>query len=418
MSKQHFQRFDENFAETNTGRQFIDSPGHVDLESMNILYSSVDTVRQLYKLRLKESIIDDLGLALEGIPGGKVVYTFGGYQWMLRRGGASGYQFSLQNAELGIVLLLKSRYAKLEASGTHLKIEVSPKMIFDNTPEDLQIVLNSYADMLSVDSLYSPAGVAIHLACDHQGWQPAKDFVSSITCRSRRVSDRSGISELTLDTDICTVYGAGQSYLFGSASTLQFALYNKSKEAHYSDKLDYFKGRWNTKTKDFLEPLYNPEETVWRAEIRFSHSVIHQFALANQTTINTYEDVIKHLGGLWTYGLNNFRYDYNSRFIHPVWTVLMTEAGFDQFETGFEYRREYKKPGVGNERNVTIALGNLLSVYARNKFPAHYALKCIKRSGLYLDLMGYFRSRGLDRSDLLKYIEESLIQRRLASKVA
>ena len=278
-------------------------------------------------------------------------------------------------------------------------------------------MLNSYADMVCVDSLYSPAGVAIHLACDYQGWEPPKHFVEKITCRSRRVSDRSGISELKLDKDICTVYGHGQSYLFGAASTLQFALYNKSKEAHYSDKLDYFKDRWNSKTSDFMQPLYNPEETVWRAEVRFSHSVIHQFALANQTTINTYEDVIKHLGGLWTYGLNNFRYDYNSRFIHPTWTVLMTEAGFGQFETGFEYRREYKKPGVGNERNVTIALGNLLSIYARNKFPAHYALKCIKRSGLYVDLMGYFRSRGLDRSDLVKFIEEGLIQRRMLSKV-
>lgn len=65
---------------------------------------------------------------------------------------------------------------------------------------------------------------------------------------------------------------------------------------------------------------------------------------------------------------------------------------------------------------MSIALGNLLSVYARNKFPAHYALKCIKLSGLYVDLMGDFRSRGLDRSDLIKYIEESLIQRCLAIK--
>ncbi|MBN3564955.1 hypothetical protein JYB63_22550, partial [Amphritea spongicola] len=188
MSKQHFQRFDQNFEEATHGRQFIDSPGHIDMTSMNILYSSVDTVRQLYKLRLKEALIEDMQQALEGIPGGKVVYTFAGYQWMLRRGGASGYQFSLQNAELGLVLLLKSRYAKLEASGTHLKIEVSPKMIFDNTAEDLQIVLNSYADMVSVDSLYSPAGVAIHLACDYQGWEPPKHFVEKITCRSRRVS--------------------------------------------------------------------------------------------------------------------------------------------------------------------------------------------------------------------------------------
>ena len=177
MAKQHFQRFNLNFEEAEFGRQFIESPGHIDLENLKILYSSVDTVRQLYKLRLKEQIIEDLGIALEGIPGGKVVYSFAGYDWMLRRGGASGYQYMLQNAEIGLVILLKSRYAKLEASGTHLKIEVSPKMIFDNTPQDLQLVLNNFADMFAVDSLYSPAGVAIHLACDYQGWEPPKHFV-------------------------------------------------------------------------------------------------------------------------------------------------------------------------------------------------------------------------------------------------
>lgn len=35
-------------------------------------------------------------------------------------GGASGYQYSLQNAEVGLVILVMSRYAKLKASGTLL----------------------------------------------------------------------------------------------------------------------------------------------------------------------------------------------------------------------------------------------------------------------------------------------------------
>lgn len=418
MSKKHFERYNGNFEPSSTGRIFVDTPGQFNLSSINILYSSLDTVRQLYKLRLKTGFVEALGDALEGVPAGKVVYSFAGYKWMLRRGGASGYQYMLQNAELGLVLLIKTRYATLESIGTHLKIEVSPKLIFDNTPENLQLLLDSFADMIALDSMYHQAGVAVHLACDLQGWEPPQDFASKLTCRSRRITDRSGISELSLDTDICSVYGAGQSYLFGSASSLQFALYNKTKESKCSDKLDYFLDRWNAKTTDFLKPLYNPEETVWRAEVRFSHSVVNQFASANDVKLNSFESIIAHLGGLWRYALNNFRYDYSRTYIHPVWTVLMEESGFDQFETGFVYRREYKTPGIGNEKNVALALGNMLSIYARNKFSAQKALECVKESGIYLDLVGYFRSRGLDKSDIYEFIQKGLSDRWLASKVA
>ncbi|MEH6576722.1 MAG: hypothetical protein V7731_06545 [Amphritea sp.] len=149
-----------------------------------------------------------------------------------------------------------------------------------------------------------------------------------------------------------------------------------------------------------------------------------QFAKANDERLNSFEYLIDlfFLGGagLWAYGLNNFRYDYNTKFIHPAWSVLMTESGFDQYETSFVYRREYKTPGVGNGngKNVALALGNMLSIYARNKFPAHYALECLKTSGIYHDTLRYFYSRGLDKSDLFEFIQKGLINRRLASKVA
>ena len=96
----------------------------------------------------------------------------------------------------------------------------------------------------------------------------------------------------------------------------------------------------------------------------------------------------------------------------------MTESGFDSYETGFVYRREYKTPGVGNGKNVVLALGNMLSIYARNKFSAHYALQCLKESGIYIDACEYFRSRGLDKSDMYRFIEDGLIHRRLSSKIA
>lgn len=425
--KIHFTRCDQNFEPSDTGRVFIAPNSFENLTNFNVLYSSVDTVRQLYKMKLKTPLIDDMIEVLDGSSSPRVVYQFAGDQWLLRRGGASGYQFMLQNAEKGLVLLIKSRYATLETSGTHLKIEVSPKVIFDHTPVELQTITDMYADMFALDSNYAHAGCAVHLACDFQGWVPPNDFASRLTCRSRRIADRAGISELTLDTDICSVHGAGQSYLFGSASSMQFALYNKTKEALHSDKVDYMHDRWSEKMGDDMSSIYDPDVDVWRAELRFSHSVIEQFARANPITdkegnsksadLRSFVNLIDHLGGLWAYGLNNFRYDYNTKYVHPVWTVVMSGTGFDSYDTGFVYRREYKTPGVGNGKNVALALGNMLSIFARNKFSAQYALQCLKESGIYIDACEYFRSRGLDKSDMFKFIEDGLIQRRLGSKL-
>ncbi|WP_290697924.1 hypothetical protein [Amphritea sp.] len=60
----------------------------------------------------------------------------------------------------------------------------------------------------------------------------------------------------------------------------------------------------------------------------------------------------------------------------------------------------------------------MLSIYARHKFTAKKALECIKESGIYLDLVGYFRSRGLDKADIYEFIDKGLNDRWLASKVA
>lgn len=430
MSKKHFQRFNNDFEPCEQGRQFIDAPGHVDVSGLNVLYSSIDTVRQLYNTHLDLDFVESLAnkLAEEGFD--TKIYSFYGYDWVLRRGGQSGYKYLLQNSELGLILLIKNHKAKLDCVGAHLKIEVSPKLIVEHSPSSLQYLLDEIAFLVSYEGNFQSSGCAIHLAIDFQGWEPPARFNESLTCRSRRVTNRDGLSELFLDNDICSVHGKGQSYLFGSATTLQLAVYNKTKEAKASDKMDFMKSMWSKKTTDFLEPLYQPEIPVWRVELRFSHSVIRQFSdmnvdapktdsePLNVSRLTTFQSLIPHLGGLWAYGMNNFRYDYNSRFIHPVWSVLMTESGFDQYESGFVYRRKYKTAGVGNEKNVAIALGNLLSIYARNNFSAQKALSFIKKSGMYRDLVGYFRSRGLDKADIKLFIEDGLTRRRLASKLA
>jgi len=116
-------RVDQNFQETPTGRLFFDSHSAklTDLSGVRLLRCGVDTVRQLYRGLIRPEI-----MALFEKPG--VMVEFAGEFWHAGRVGRdSGYQYKLQNADLGFVLLIKNFNAKLEQIGPHLKIEVSPQ---------------------------------------------------------------------------------------------------------------------------------------------------------------------------------------------------------------------------------------------------------------------------------------------------
>lgn len=84
----------------------------------------------------------------------------------------------------------------------------------------------------------------------------------------------------------------------------------------------------------------------------------------------------------------------------------------------FVAKRQYKRPREGNKRNVALALGNLLSIYARNNMSARKAWSCLKKSGMWADLLSYMKVRKLSRGDLYQIIETGLLERRLTSKIA
>jgi len=418
MSKENLTRYSADFDADPKGKHFI-TPNMelMDLSNLRILDSSIDTVRQLYQGLLNEEWIGRLDerLELERQP----VVEYQGHLWRLRRGGKAGFKFLLQNAEFGVVILLKNSHTSVESIGTHCKIELSPKLIRDQYPEAIQHLMDDLADGFFADNA-KPCGVAVHIATDFQGWAPETDFVDSFTCKSQRVNDRQGFTSLEVTTgEVVSIYGRGQSYTFGSVSSLQFALYNKTKEIAAHDKIDYFEGIWrNAPGEDLLDKPWNPSEAVWRAELRFSQAVIRQFAEFNQLKLNTYQAVVEYLPNLWRYGLDRFRLDLNRRYVHPVWTILAEDAHWAPPSPQFIPRRQYKRPGVGNERNVALALGNLLSIYARNNLTARRAWRCLKSSGMWADLIAYTKARRISQGELFDLIDKGLQERRLTSKVA
>jgi len=240
-----------------------------------------------------------------------------------------------------------------------------------------------------------------------------------------------GIDDLEFaHNTIATTYGRGETYMFGTAGALQCCIYNKTLEAKHRDKMHFWEGIWQNAVDDDLNGTYNPEETVWRIELRFHQSVLREFAQGIPCNVDTGEvlddshgfnrfiDVVPHLSGLWRTAMQSYRLDARRNLIDPAWQVMQEDARFYCHEPGFMYKRARKEPGLGNEKNVTLAFGNLISIYARQGFRTHQAIRYLQRSGMWEDLAEYYRRRGVDSGQFRQIVEQKLIERRLVGKAA
>lgn len=389
------------------GRLFLSNLGQVNLAPVTILREGVDTIRQLYDGFLKPDVLAKIQDSYDLGPGpggrGRLVEVLG-REWLLGSGGKSGYRFRLQDSDLGAILFVSSRYVKENVSGSHFKIELSPHFIDQRNNKIIQGYMNNLASRLLSDP--KPAGCAVHLCVDVQGWAPPRDFADLLITRSRRRVDYRGISQVEFDlSELAVVYGSSQSFLFGSASGLQFSLYRKDLQAEAVDKLHFWRDLWTRRTDENFDPFYDPKKPVWRFEFRYHHSVINEFGDFIQESLKTFDDLVLHLTGLFRYGLENFRLNavsssssrqasfYRGLYIDPMWQLLLQDVAFLSPDSGFFYRRARKDPGLGGVRNVRNAVGNLLSLYARYGIGPVDAVKYLMQSGIWEDVKASFRSR-------------------------
>ncbi|EOZ0802118.1 TPA: tyrosine-type recombinase/integrase [Pseudomonas aeruginosa] len=155
---------DGQVLESPKGRLFFDdtTAQFTDLSGVRILRCGVDTVRQLYNGKLRPEVMALFDLSVD-------VVEFAGYEWSKGRiGRDSGYQYRLQNAEMGLILLIKNHNIKVDTIGSHLKIEVSPHALDGADPRILQGVLDDLA--AAVLSHCETNQAAVHIALDVQGW--------------------------------------------------------------------------------------------------------------------------------------------------------------------------------------------------------------------------------------------------------
>jgi len=399
----HCIELDNDLKESPLGKLFVDpaSGKTFDLRDVEVVHFGTDTIRQLYKGQLQQEV-----MALFDEPG---IVSFAGKRWSAGRiGRDSGYQYRLQNADLGIILLIKSFHAQLDAIGPHLKIEVSPHCIRSRTPDELQTLINQLSEHVLIDPQADQC--AVHIAMDIQGWKPPKEFETRLHCRSRKVRSYHGIDSVEFDTS-SAVYGRGESFLFGSPAGIQLAVYDKTAEAKLRDKLDYWRSVWAEKEN------YDDEKGVYRIELRFHHSVIQQFSdgSVDQATGEVlhffdYATLYSHLDALWRYGCESYKYLHRPGLYDPLWTLITRQAYPLEHET-VDYKRYYKSASGYSGKNVELLLGNFISCAARHRMSHTQAWKALESLPFFELILEHYRDRGKKTWELKKHVRQLLEER-------
>ncbi|WP_077528831.1 hypothetical protein [Vreelandella utahensis] len=400
---QHWVSLDSMMQESDEGRLFVD-PGNAtvrDMSDVRILSFRPDTVRQLYRGKLKADVLD-----LFHEPG---LVTFMGKRWHAGRiSRDSGYQYKLQNADLGILLLIKSFHANKETEGNHLKIELSPQFLHSYSEQEVQQRIDELAQ--GVLENWCHGGCAVHIAADVQGWEPPSDFEARLHCRSKKVRTYNGLDEWDIDSHAVR-YGRGESFLFGAPNQTQLAVYNKTDEARAGDKLDYWRNVWNQSGE------YDPEEAVYRIEIRYHHNVVNQFARAtvdHETgelfDLTSYEGLYPHLTGLWGYGFRSFRYLARPGWFDPFWTIL-TRLRMPEHSDTVEYRRGYKSADGFSGKNIELLLGNFVSCCARWNLSKNKSWQALQDMPFFDMIREHYANKGKGERELRNHMRKLLEER-------
>ena len=411
--------------ETDTkGRLFAGDFGFVDLTPVEIVGASVDTVRQLFYGLPVPELIDRLEQYAKA---GESIFTFSNsntaQKWhFTRMGKIARYRYKLQSNDEGIVILFGSFFNKMDKPGQHLKIELSPHFISQHSSEKIWERLHGY-NGLSRFFLDEPEakGCAIHLACDYQGFNLPKDFIYKFSTYSRTIRAYDGLNNIDLSdiTEAIATYGGddlAKNYLIGKAASVQFCLYDKSLEVVKSDKLDYFHQEWNAYTFGF----FDPEKTVRRIEARLHHQVIREIGIGMEKEFESFIEIVPYLTDIWRYALskNRLNIDDKHEVLHPFWQLLMEDVYFYVPAKGLFLCRKKKESVSPIGKNIGLALGNMITIYARQHMNVKQVMQQLRLLTFYPELISYYRSRNLTESDLREYVERSLCLRHLIGKAA
>ncbi|EGG93992.1 hypothetical protein IMCC1989_475 [gamma proteobacterium IMCC1989] len=389
------------------GNRFYNSKDSFSLNHMRFLHSGIDTIKQLFTGFLKLDVIHALSTHDYDLRGSTV--NFGGIDWKYSTSSKkTGYQFVLKNLDLGFVVLLKSFFEEEDKLGSHLKIEVTPQAIFESTPIELRNSLREVANLFL--SSYTENSIAFHACVDIKGLEIPDDFEANLVTKARRKFKFNSISDAQYSlNETSVVYGNGQSYTFGSASAVQMTIYDKIAESLKSDKISFWESVWSQvpSVDDYSVSEYQQGDNVHRLELRFHHSIVREFCNGSKNVIGEKLDIrnvlhlCDHIDELFKYGLNLFRLQYSTSYIHPIWQSLMEDVTLFPPSPHFMYKRAKKSPTANSRRNTAFWLGNVIKLMSRKRMTTSHVVKHIINSGLESDLSDYFGCKVFGESEEL-----------------
>lgn len=393
-------------------RFFVDKQlNQFNYSNVHILHQGVDTIKQLYKgiphiktyLDIEWEYKNKIGAVVN------IQTKQGNFDFILGSGGKSGYTYRLQNNELGVIIFFASRYKKLivERSGadglpafsddtesySHLKIECSPHLLLSFSHNEVQDLLDGFANVFMQDWDYS--GVAAHLCVDVMGWFMPSDFEQRFRSYSKKdYTKHTGIETVELQqSETAVTYGGTQTITYGRPAFTQFTIYDKQIQALKTDKLDFWEDVWlsNSEIPELPSP-YKPllQQTeqerdsgiynVRRFELRYHHNVIEQFSayLAQNPSkhgvpeIKCYAQLYYWIPSLWLYGMTAYRLHYRpatKTLLDPMWTILMTQINWNMSEAKVLKRCHVSKKPYSQsiDKLIQLFMGCAISLYSRIK---------------------------------------------------
>ncbi len=403
-----------DYIENPHGRHFKVGKSMIDLTSVVVLASTVDTVRQLYTGGLKPHLLEEIERKSKDP---SALIKIMGYQFYVRRMGMrSGYAYRLQNNELGMTVLVKSHYRKDDKEGSHLKIEISPHHVLENGIGRTQ----SNMDKIAVELMtgFQRSGIAVHLAVDVQGWEAEKDFLDRLQTRSRIIRRFDGLSEVKYEnlSNIAATYGNPESFMVGKANSLQLAVYRKDIEIQRHDKVDYFHDLWKKNVGD----AFKEDEPVWRIEVRFHHLALREFGNGTEDVMamTSIKSISPYLTDLWQFALTRHKLNVSKRKIDPFWQLIQEDCEFNLPASGIELKRAKKLDTSAIVRNIAGALGNLVTIGARANMQTQEFYFMLRDMPLWREFSEYFKERGMDEFDQYQHFETALMQRRMLRNAA
>lgn len=411
-----------------TGEEYINGgifSNHVgkmeDLSGVHVVHTGVDTIKQRYNGTLKFSFVKDVDMHLSG--GFEPIYELGGHKFLLRRGNVNTrYKYQLHARALGVLIhfgdfQLKDEYI-CEPEKGRVKYEISPNFIYDNGLEAVSNFISHFNQLMMHG--FEASGVDVHLCVDIQGWKPDLDIIENMTTFVRKKpAVYYGIDSLEFEYDSSAVsYGQIDTLTWGSASSSQLSIYNKTKESQVKGKSKF----WEFVHQNH-NVAYDSKQETYRIELRLPSSVVKNIVKKVDGTrldILDIETLEQHINQLWVYGLSRlFRYDYatsksKKKTIRPIWQFLLDDVRFNDIYTPCEFKRDYVLVDDSIDKNIMLLMGNLTSSLAKAGYSEEEVVSTIKKMSIYRQILNYAESKkGLSEAAYLDFIIQGFKQKKI-----